>query len=290
MRTLVAIDLSPASDEALRQGTPSEALAVCHVIPNLHSVRPLFPHLALAESQLIDDLPRRAAEAISARVETVTGLAPSAYETFIDTGVDYAEIARRAEAWKADRIVVGAHGVSGLASILGGVAERVVRCASCPVLVARPGKSDGPVIAATDLSDPSVPAIAAAVEESRRRGAPLVVVHAMDFGDATMIGAALAPFGVGPVIPASAIDETRALAQQVIEGHLEALGAKGEVVIGNGPASSVIVRLAEQRGAGLLVVGTRGRTGIAHLALGSVAERVIRAASCSVLAVRLAGS
>jgi nucleotide-binding universal stress UspA family protein len=55
-----------------------------------------------------------------------------------------------------------------------------------------------------------------------------------------------------------------------------------------GSAASAIVACAEELGAGLVVVGTHGRTGLARLTLGSVAERVIRGAGCSVLAVRLA--
>ena len=47
-----------------------------------------------------------------------------------------------------------------------------------------------------------------------------------------------------------------------------------------------LVRLATERKARLVVVGTRGRTGFARLALGSVAESVVKHAPCSVLGVR----
>lgn len=47
-----------------------------------------------------------------------------------------------------------------------------------------------------------------------------------------------------------------------------------------------IVRHAHETGADLIVMGSHGRTGIEHLMIGSVAERVVRKASCSVLVVR----
>ena len=50
-----------------------------------------------------------------------------------------------------------------------------------------------------------------------------------------------------------------------------------------GPAAKEILAVAEERKVDLIVMGTRGRTGLAHLLLGSVAERVVRMASCPVL-------
>jgi universal stress protein A len=53
-----------------------------------------------------------------------------------------------------------------------------------------------------------------------------------------------------------------------------------------GSPAEEIVRCAREFGCDLLVMGTHGRSGIGHLALGSVAEAVIRAAPCPVLVVR----
>jgi nucleotide-binding universal stress UspA family protein len=291
VRILVATDLGPAAADAARAAAsalqPADAVAVVHVLPHLHSLRPLFPHLAAAETTALLDLPARSAEIVGRHTEEIMGLARGSFEVFVEEGVDYAEIVRRAEAWKADRLVVGTHGKTGFARLVGDVAERVARYAPCAVLVHRESPAAGVVLAATDLSDPSVPALAAGGEEARRRGAELVVVHAMDFGEATMASAALAPFIVGSPLPAAAFEEARVLARQVIDQHLERLGLKAEVVIVDGPAAKVVVDLAEERGAQLAVVGTRGRTGISRILLGSVAERVVRAAPCSVLVARL---
>jgi nucleotide-binding universal stress UspA family protein len=53
-----------------------------------------------------------------------------------------------------------------------------------------------------------------------------------------------------------------------------------------GPPSSSIAELAERLGVDLIVIGTRGLTGLKHVLLGSVAERTIRIAPCPVLSVK----
>jgi nucleotide-binding universal stress UspA family protein len=58
-----------------------------------------------------------------------------------------------------------------------------------------------------------------------------------------------------------------------------------DVLLEGSPAEK-IVQLAEKRRAGLIVMGTRGRTGLKKLLLGSVAERVIGLAPCPVLTIR----
>ncbi len=204
-------------------------------------------------------------------------------ESFIDQGVDYAAIVGRAETWKADLIVLGSHGLSGLWRALGHVAERVVRYAQCDVLVARAGPERGPVIAATDLSEPSFPAIVAGADQAKRRRTRLEVVHAVGFLE---VEAAylLAPPGSATVSADDYDEPRRSLAQTV--RHL-GIDAACEIV--DRPAAAAIVAEAEATQASLIVVGTHGRTGLLRPMLGSVAEKVLRAAACSVLLVRPRG-
>jgi universal stress protein E len=56
--------------------------------------------------------------------------------------------------------------------------------------------------------------------------------------------------------------------------------------LSEGPAAPAIVGLAERLGADLIVMGTRGHTGLRHVLLGSVAERTLRHAPCSVMTVK----
>jgi len=56
--------------------------------------------------------------------------------------------------------------------------------------------------------------------------------------------------------------------------------------LGEGDPATVILEVAEETGAGLIVMGTHGRTGLGRLVMGSVAEQVLRTAPCPVLTVR----
>jgi universal stress protein A len=60
-------------------------------------------------------------------------------------------------------------------------------------------------------------------------------------------------------------------------------------MIKGGAPAQMIVDTAKSVGADLIVMATHGRTGLAHLVMGSVAEKVVRTAACPVLTVRRAG-
>src|SRR6185437_3477567 len=136
-RILAAIDLGEHSSAVLaaaKEAAKGGRLGVSHVVPHLGPVRPLFPQLATPENDVFAAVPARAREAARERVQAQLGLGPDDYELFVDEGVDYAEIVKRAEAWKATRVLVGATSQSAImAAFLGSVAERVIRAAPCPV-------------------------------------------------------------------------------------------------------------------------------------------------------------
>jgi nucleotide-binding universal stress UspA family protein len=222
-------------------------------------------------------------EALARVRETVGRFTHRTVDTFVEPGIDYAAIVQRAEAWHADLIILGSHGQSGLARAVGHVAERVARYAHCDTLVARAGTKRGWVLAATDLSGGSLPAIAAGADEARRRGARLEVVHAVGFLEKQMgYLFELATPGVSP----SAYDVE--LPRRLLAEALARVSVDAPATIVDRPAASAIVQEAEALGAELIVVGTRGRTGLVRLMLGGVAERVLHAAHCSVRMTRRA--
>lgn len=286
MRVLIASDLSEASDEAVRQGVEQAAggrIALCHVMPELGT------HALLAQ-QYEEDLNKqlemqpRIAEALQGQLDRLVPQVGAAAEVFIEQGSDYDQILRRAEEWQAQLIAVGTHGRTGLRRmLLGSVADQVVRAAHCPVLVARPQR-EGVILAATDLTDPALPAIELAAAEAKRSGRKLVVMHAMESreGDAAM--------GLLGALPALDTPETRAarrtLASQIIHTALQRLGVQAEVVIAEEDALKETLALAESLPASLVVVGTHGRSGLSRVVLGSMAARVIEHAPCSVLVAR----
>jgi nucleotide-binding universal stress UspA family protein len=271
-RVLVATDLSEGADEALRQGAALAArthspLAAVHVLP---------PHVAGTRHS--GDLMRRANEVLRDRVERITGL-PTA-ELFIDEGRHYAQIIERAERWHADLVVVGGHGQAGLRHVFGGVAERVVRYAHGAVLVARAPHGHGGVLAATDLSKPSLPAVVAGAAEARDRGTRLKVVHAVGFLDIE------ATYLLRPATPSAQRNSEFGERARELASVVEQLGVEATSEILDAPAAAAIVRQAAAMDAELVVVGTRGKTGLARVLLGRVAEKGVRNAPCSVLVVR----
>ena len=280
MRFLVATDLSSAGDEALRQATlrlgTGDALALMSVIPPAHAPPGWTPGHEVAAALDPSKLRARAEEGL--RASLFAAGQPNA-EVFVDEGSAYAEIVKRSEIWGADLIVVGSHGHSGLARWLGGVAERVVRHASCDVLVARAAQAQGPVLAATDLSDLSRSALTAGLAEATRRGVALEVVHAVGFLDLEILY--LAEIGAATTT-ATAIDPAR---DQLVT-FAQQTGVDANCKVLDGSAASAVIHEAEAVGAELIVVGSHGKTGLKRFLIGNIAEKIVRNAPCSVLVAR----
>ncbi len=292
-RILLATDFSDASEEATRTAHAIAArdhavLGICHVIPEPMPANAQIP--AWLGGHLPDDatIQRAATEALQKRAAELSTGGVKNVEAFVEEGEPYATIVKRAEAFGADLIVAGSHGRTGLSRmLLGSVAEKIVRHASCGVLVARKGPETGPVVTATDFSDASKPGLRAAAVEAARTGSPLVAIYVFD-----LAWPGATPYAVDASGLSAVLSDTEALRNANTE-LTKALGeatrgllvqAKGEVLVGE-PAA-VIVRRTEEMGARLAVVSTHGRTGITRVLLGSVAERIVRLSHCSVLAVR----
>lgn len=152
-------------------------------------------------------------------------------------------------------------------------------------MTSRPSVATAPVVyvVAVDASPSSthVLDVACALGVALPGAAELHLVH--------VIGDAL---GVGPMMTASPISPQDLLdAGRLVLDRTTAHAAgqfNGKVVghLASGDAWRQIVQMASSLGADLIVVGTAGKTGIARLALGSVAEQVVRHAGCPVLVAR----
>lgn len=286
-----ATDLSAPADAALRAAHEralhaGAKLVVCHVVPSLVRVNALFPERSAEQASAQVELAERVFEALVERTAAVTGRDPSEFAALVDDGTPYARISELAEEHGAELIVIGDRGATGLTRmLLGSVAERVVRYAHCPVLIARSAVKGGKILVASDLSDPSLPAVSAAAAEARRTGAELTALHCVE-PVAVVIGSeygmSLAPTaGPGPTKLA------RERAQVRLEQALRENECRGEIQIVEGVPAAAILAVAEELQADLIVLGTRGRTGLKRVLLGSVAEAVARHAAASVLVVRL---
>lgn len=138
------------------------------------------------------------------------------------------------------------------------------------------------ILAATDFSRGSREALAYADTLRRQTGAALFIVHVVE--DPTVTG--VWPEMYVPDLP----DIRRGLvgyAHKSLAAETKRLRlAETTTEVAIGPAAQTIAALAERLHCDLIVMGTHGRSGLAHVLLGSVAERVLRMAHCPVLAVR----
>jgi nucleotide-binding universal stress UspA family protein len=139
------------------------------------------------------------------------------------------------------------------------------------------------ILAPTDFSDSSALAVRYAAELAEKFAAELVLLHVVQ--DLALV----LPDAVMPT-PMPATDLTQlinaartGLANQVAALNLGRLNPRSEVRVGSPYAE--IDAAAKDLKADLICVSTHGRTGLAHLLLGSVAEKVVRHAPCPVLIV-----
>jgi nucleotide-binding universal stress UspA family protein len=133
------------------------------------------------------------------------------------------------------------------------------------------------ILFATDFSPAADTAAPFAIQIARSYGAKIYGVHVNPFDNYT----AAAPDAWAAMAEA-AERQTKEHAQRLNE---QLKGVEHQVVIGEGNIWEVISNLIKQKEIDLIVLGTRGRTGLGKALLGSVAEQILRHAPCPVLTV-----
>ncbi|CAH2030222.1 universal stress protein [Trichlorobacter ammonificans] len=143
------------------------------------------------------------------------------------------------------------------------------------------------ILLATDFSDTSHQAAEYALDLARSFEARLLVLHVINEP------VDLRGFYVPHISFEQLEKEIETGAARMLETFCtEQFGDYGavETALATGVPFEEILRMAEERSADLIVIGTHGRTGLDHLIFGSTAERVVRSASCPVMTVRVAES
>jgi nucleotide-binding universal stress UspA family protein len=298
-RIVVPLDFSPASLEALDYAVwlAKKFRAAIHLVhiypPDEASSIPGAGHL-LFES----------AEAIERINDELMGIHQKHVPTFrpenchIRGGRPYEEIVRVAREIDADLIVLSTRGHSGLKHLLlGSTAERVVRNAPCPVLVARKQKQKSKaatksfairtILAPTDFSQCSLAGTEYAAFLAKTVGATLRLFHAMypytNYVFVDRAGVRLS--GLAEAVEETARQEMDALKQM---DFLRDLTVQTEIL--PGPAVDEICAAAGSPEVDLIVTSTHGRTGLRHALMGSVAEHVVRYGERPVLVVPSRGA
>jgi nucleotide-binding universal stress UspA family protein len=146
------------------------------------------------------------------------------------------------------------------------------------------------ILCPVDLSPGATSAAKEAASLARALGAELVLLHVMNEPAFTVTDPLLAAGeATGYTLPALAeeyrVEMDRRLTR--LGATLETSGLAVSTRLVRGTTYESIVNAAEQEHADLIVMGTHGRTGIQHLLLGSVAERVVRTAKVPVMTMRV---
>lgn len=138
------------------------------------------------------------------------------------------------------------------------------------------------ILVPTDFSTHAGKAIEHAVELARSFGATVHLLHSYHLPlQLSMPEPAVLPAGFWEDLRKQA--ETRLTE---LRNEIEAKGVACQAHASAEPPSQAVLDAAEQLHADLIVMGTRGLTGLKHVLLGSVAERTVRHAPCAVLTVK----
>ncbi|MHC1557820.1 universal stress protein [Actinomycetospora sp. C-140] len=294
---VVGLDGSPAAaaalavalEEGARRGDPVTAVLA-------------FPAAgSWADGEGVEDLPEpdRMSEAVleqarrfadEAAMPLPAGLRSVPLEVRVEPGSPAPVLAEAAR--DAAILVVGHRGRGPLGSaVLGSTGLRVLALATCPVLVVRPREPgpDGPVVVGVDRSEGSAAALRHALDEGARRGSRVVAVT----------GIAPPPTTVGfRPLPGPTLEAVREALRPRVEKFVHDVTKEHartrsvphvDVVVRAEDPTMAVIDVAEQLGAGVVVVGRTGHGALVRWLIGSVAHGAVLRAPCPVVVVPLGG-
>ncbi len=298
-RLLVPTDFSPHADAALSHAVSlaDRFEATLHLLHVINDPRAGWYGLGDAEVQIdrlkeiteskaserLDDMARDSA-AIEVKTTVVQRL-----------NLDVADaIQEYVTGHTIDLVVMGTHGRQGLGRlVLGSVANRLIRRTACPVMTVRrrdeetdsaPDVNYENVLAPIDFSDHSRTALRLSKEIVARYGA---MQHLLFVAEKRVLPT-FSDTGIPGVGVVEMDPDIVANAEAALDEFNEQVGGPAvasAVHVEEGDVAQDIIDFAETNEVDLIVMATRGLTGIDRFVLGSNTERVVRAAPCPVLTV-----
>lgn len=280
---LFATDLSPASRNALRHALAlarhyGATLHLAHIICSMGFTLAGPGAIALAE-----EAARRDLQTLEYDPALRDRFAAVRHDSVVSIGEIWGQIQRLLEEDAVDMLVIGTHGRCGLGRLfLGSVAEKLFRCAECPVITVGPSmmsetgvenmRQPRPVLFATDFKAASLAALPYAVTFAQERKVKLVLLH---------------------VVTATELD--RHPAQEHVSARLQllmrdyaSLPVQFECVTRIGDPAEEILKLATSLKADVIGMGlhrTRYVQAVSHFRQ-SIAYKVVGAAPCAVFTAR----
>jgi nucleotide-binding universal stress UspA family protein len=302
-RILCPIDFSETSRHALEHAFAfarwyRARVTVLHVLnAPLPPVLPM-PGLAVPGTSVPDDLstlpplrPDDLAEEARRFSSSIRGAQPDCMDVVVVEGRAVPEILRRAEQLPADLLVMGTHGRSGFEALfLGSVTEKVLRSTHVPVLTV-PAAVERveavtykTILCPLEFSDASIRALQYALTLAQESGARLILLHVIELlVDAPQVRE-LGHFTV-PEYQRHLEEEARARLRSAVPDDARVWCTPEERVM-PGKAYRVILDLADQQQAEVIVMGVHGKGALNRRLFGSTTHHVIREARCPVLTLR----
>jgi universal stress protein E len=291
---VVGVDFSDCSRVALGQAARlakwnDATLHVLHVIESLVATElaELLPEPAEAtRNALIADAETRLQQWIEQ-----LDLMPTKHVSKVVIGAPIDEMRKQVETTAADLLVLGTHGSSGKGQGTGILATKCVRKIGDKVLLVS-DRQKGPfrdVVACVDFSEHSRAAVEQAIRVALQDGSKLHLLHVYSAPWHHLHYRAPTP-AASPDFKRQYLDGLRRRLDAFLDefaSDLKALHieASSELIEGEHYARGIISYVQESA-ADLVVLGTRGRTNLRYLLMGSTAERVVLESPCCVLAVK----
>jgi len=278
-KLLMATDLSARSDRALERAV---------TLAREHSAKLTVVHVVDEDlpASLADAQEKAAKQAIHKHIGGLTAGNGPHISIEVVFGRAYVDILEMSEKTEAEMIVLGMHREDAFKDMFRGTTvERIIRAGNVPTLLVK-DRVSGPyrqIIVGVDFSVYSRRAVEFAVKFVP--GGEFYLVHAYDVP--------FKGFLYGHDTRREVSKQHQVQFQEMIDeemasflASLEASASKLERVMQEGTVREVIHRQISRLKPDLLVIGTHGRTGVAHAFLGSVAEDLLRNPPCDVLAVK----
>ena len=297
-RILVPLDGSRLSEQALPyamtlgQSLPAELVLLCAVsIPP--DVQHALQKAGLASDPLFEQLEIEASEYLEAMGHLLSKNDLS-FSHVVLRGLAADAVVEYADQMDIQMIVMASHGYSAIERWThGSVAERVLQSAPVPLLLVRAREEGSEAVPAAHACDRTlVPLDGSKLAE---QVLPTIIPIAKALGCELTLFRVPVAYSAGPLtgrwyLPQNSSYET---ADQDAQAYLERMassireqGVTVSTVTRLGPVAKAIIDYAEDNDIDLIAMCTHGRTGVARWALGSVADRVLRAGDKPILLVR----
>jgi nucleotide-binding universal stress UspA family protein len=292
-KILFPTDYSRCSDQALVRALWFAE----HYGAQLHVVHALLP-LDFDPHNVSHHLPDL--EGLQRQIDRLTSVRAPAYRSYSEVEIISASVRGIAAAPAVltyaaendiDLIVMGTHGRRGINHLLlGSVAEEIVRMSPCPVLTVRETTPETiepkSILVPLDFSDFSSEAFSVARTLAADVGATIRALHVIEetIHPSFYVTGQTSLQSWYPEVEASAVKEMRRIAEKAWGPEVPV-----EYHVKEGRAPVDIVAFAKRNDIQLIVMASHGLSGIEHLLLGSVTEKVVRLAPCPVFTVKSFG-